>query len=196
MESLFEHLVGVLPAGVERLQLFFDERARLHAQFAVEHGFVPRADASLSMSLSLPGKDFSDHDAVGATPSELCPDLVSLHDQTFPGAYWNGRQLLEQADRRWLFVHREGNSIGGYVTGEISTANREAYVDFMGVRENKRRTGVATGLLSSAAHRLRRDHGVDSLRLTVRSTNEAAVHLYLKLGFHVVRSMRAFERPR
>jgi ribosomal protein S18 acetylase RimI-like enzyme len=193
-EALLQHVVGLLPAGVERRQFFFDERARLHAQFAVEHGFVPRADAQLSMSLSLPGRDFSDHDAVGATPSDLRAEFVSLHDETFPGAYWSGRQLLEQADRLWLFVHREDDSIGGYITGEISTANREGYVHFMGVREDRRRTGVAAGLLCSAAHRLRRDHGVDSLRLTVRSTNDAAVQLYLKLGFDVLRSMRAFER--
>jgi len=195
--ALLQRIETLLPAGIDQVQLFFDERALLLADFAREHGFVARPYASLSMALSVPTVERSLREAVVVLPRDLRADFATLHEATFPGAYFTSERLVESRDpRRWLFVHRAGASLSGYICGSVSAQLREAYVDFLGVREASRRKGVGAVLLLGAASELRAQHGIESLRLTVRSTDDPAVGLYAKLGMRTLRSMRAFERAR
>ena len=77
-----------------------------------------------------------------------------------------------------LDTEQVGYTIGALVQGEP----REAWILRMGVREDQRRNGVGTILLTELVE-VFRTQGVRTIRLTVSPWNVPAHGLYLKAGF-------------
>jgi ribosomal protein S18 acetylase RimI-like enzyme len=153
------------------------------AAFAQRHGFVVTEEQHL---LALPA------DLIDELPRpEVAPiwaphegAFVLLHENAFPGTYYSGQQLLDQAARGeavLLGVVEEG-ALAGYAAARLDEEG-DGYVDFVAVVPELRRRGAGQALVAGIAHALRARRDVSAIRLTVSSENTAALALYDSLGF-------------
>ena len=75
----------------------------------------------------------------------------------------------------------------GFVVGMVEP-DGTGHVVALGVSPNHRRMGHARGLMSAVEEGFL-GRGISTIRLEVRTTNNAAQQLYLNLGFKIVRRM-------
>ncbi|KSV58582.1 ribosomal protein S18-alanine N-acetyltransferase [Acetivibrio ethanolgignens] len=95
---------------------------------------------------------------------------------------------------RIYIVAEENGEIAGYC-GLWMVAS-EGQINNVAVREDFRKKGVGYGMLSYLLE-LGREKNQDAFTLEVRASNEAAIRLYEKLGFHSAGIRRGFyEKPR
>jgi len=72
----------------------------------------------------------------------------------------------------------EGSMIG-FIAGDVRTAQRMAWIATIGVLTEYRRRGIGKALLLACEERL----VVPTIRLNVRVSNQAAIHLYQDFGY-------------
>ena len=68
----------------------------------------------------------------------------------------------------------------GFIAGDVRRSEDLAWIATICVLPEHRRQGVGTGLLEACEARLIVSH----IRLSVRRSNQPAIHLYEKLGYH------------
>jgi ribosomal-protein-alanine N-acetyltransferase len=88
-------------------------------------------------------------------------------------------ELTKNRLARYLVAEEDGNIIG--YAGTWLVIN-EAHVTNVAVSGKRRREGIGR-LLMETMMSLARDSGMESMTLEVRTSNEAARHLYSKMGF-------------
>ena len=168
--------------------------ARL-AALATRHGFV---GGTVHYVLAL------DAARIGALPVSSVPlvelaheqAFLELHDQLFPGTYYSGRQLLDQAARGDADVLGlvRGDQLVGYVAGRIDEGG-VGYIDFLGVSSSNRRQGHGVVLVAAISRAFAERGPIAAVRLTVSSENSAALALYDRLGFVRTSSAVGCRRP-
>lgn len=114
------------------------------------------------------------------TPEDV-PFISRLEEETFsmpwsPEAFL---QMITKEDTRYYVAEEGGHLLGGcglwMIAGEGNITN-------VAVAKDARRRGVGTGLLTYLMQEGNRE-GVSAYTLEVRISNEAAIHMYEKLGF-------------
>lgn len=100
------------------------------------------------------------------------------------------------AERQAAFVASEEDRIMGWI--EVSLERRLQTVPFaliggLVVRDGVRGKGIGR-LLCEAAERWSREHGAGVVRVTSRSTREAAHQFYLRDGYSQVKTSLVFEK--
>jgi [ribosomal protein S18]-alanine N-acetyltransferase len=117
-------------------------------------------------------------------------------DEDFPAVCRLEEAGVHESRRSAVFVRQMGvispdlslvaileNEVVGYTIGVPVTNNPvEAWILRLGVREDQRRNGAGTILLTELMN-LFRKNGVRTVRLTVSPWNVPAIGLYLKAGF-------------
>lgn len=112
-------------------------------------------------------------------------DVTLLDAICFPNPW--SRSLFEgefEAEGRYA---RVGRSADGRLAGYIFAMYflDEMHVNKLAVAEPFRRYGIATRLMDECV-KFARAHGVESISLEVRETNESAIDFYHRLGFQTV----------
>lgn len=74
---------------------------------------------------------------------------------------------------------QDGQMIG-FIAADIRRLERVAWISVLGVLPNCRRRGIGTDLLQACESNLR----VPKVRLSVRASNQPAISLYTKSGYH------------
>lgn len=112
--------------------------------------------------------------------------VAELEKICFPEDPWS-RRLIEEAlaceNTVSLLALAEDGGVLGYLF--FTAVLDEGGVDNIAVRPEARRQGIASALLD-AFHRYGREHGLGSLFLDVRPSNQEALALYEKLGYRKV----------
>lgn len=112
--------------------------------------------------------------------------VAELEKICFPEDPWS-RRLIEEAlaceNTVSLLALAEDGGVLGYLF--FTAVLDEGGVDNIAVRPEARRQGIASALLD-AFHRYGREHGLGSLFLDVRLSNQEALALYEKLGYRKV----------
>ena len=112
--------------------------------------------------------------------------VAELEKICFPEDPWS-RRLIEEAlaceNTVSLLALAEDGGVLGYLF--FTTVLDEGGVDNMAARPAARRQGIASALLD-AFRRYGREHGLGSLFLDVRPSNQEALALYEKLGYREV----------
>ena len=126
---------------------------------------------------------------MNAAPSVRCAmaddieAILRVERGAIEAPHWNESQyrtILQEHDRRILLVAVTENRIVGFVVASVLL--EEAELENIAVDAARRRSGAGKALMESAiAWSLER--GAELMRLEVRAGNEAAQHLYRKLGF-------------
>ncbi|HEY0859123.1 MAG TPA: GNAT family N-acetyltransferase [Albitalea sp.] len=119
-----------------------------------------------------------------ATAAHL-PAALLLHESLFPIAYLGDadfRRAIEADDRALLVACGDDGTPVGYLHVQDNAAEREAYIDYLGVTPAQRGRGLGRALLdAAAAWGAARGHG--HLALTVREDRPTAYDLYRRAGF-------------
>ncbi len=114
------------------------------------------------------------------TPEDV-PFISRLEEETFsmPWSPESFLQMIAKEDTRYYVAEEGGHLLGGcglwMIAGEGNITN-------VAVAKDARRRGVGTGLLTYLMQEGNRE-GVSAYTLEVRISNEAAIHMYEKLGF-------------
>jgi [ribosomal protein S18]-alanine N-acetyltransferase len=121
-------------------------------------------------------------------PGDLA-DVVGLEGPAFGPDAWSEDDFIElYNDQRGTFlVARMDNDLVGYICGmtyAVGADDTEGYVASIAVDPEARQTGLGTTLMEAIIQRFI-EKGVTSIALHVRTTNEAALALYRKLGFAI-----------
>ena len=119
------------------------------------------------------------------TPAHL-DQVAALEEICFPEDPWSRRLLaeaLENENTTSLLALSEDERVLGYLF--FTTVLDEGGVDNIAVHPEARRQGIASALLD-AFRRYGQKHGLVSLFLEVRASNQNAFSLYEKLGYREV----------
>jgi GNAT superfamily N-acetyltransferase len=110
--------------------------------------------------------------------------FIALHEATFPGTYFSGRQIIERLGKKdKVFVCAEGDNVLGYVYANVEPT--EGYIHFLGVEAESRGQGIGKGLLMTAVSWLFNKQKVPQVGLAVDDENNAR-RLYERCGFNLL----------
>ena len=106
--------------------------------------------------------------------------------------WWGGRQMRALLPRLFFehfretsFVAEEDGELVGFLNGFLSqTFPDEAYIHFVGVRPDRRGSGLASDLYERF-FAVARAHGRSVVRCVTSPVNEGSVAFHLALGFDV-----------
>lgn len=174
--------------GPDEEELAPDDRNSWVAACALRWGF--RGEEA-SAVLQYVGAGFGDVDgAVVAVGDAHASAVEALHDELFPGTHTPGRMLIASTEPRLVYV--EAGDVVGYVAAEMQS-DRSGYIDYLGVRPDRRGRGLGRALVRAATDRLL-ELGATSVNLTVRESNAMARALYGSLGFIEERVIRPYRK--
>ena len=108
--------------------------------------------------------------------------VTELERELFPDDPWSERTLREElaAPDRYYLVARDGADLVGYAG--IADLAGEAHIMTIGVRADRRRTGIGSLLLDALLERAAAWR-CDRVLLEVAADNEAAQQMYARRGF-------------
>lgn len=124
------------------------------------------------------------------------PRLVELERELFGAGAWSAAMLREElaAPGRW-YVGLDDPASGGLVAyAGLWFDGDAATVMTLGVARSAQRRGVGAALLDALVARAR-SLDAHALLLEVRVDNEAAIALYRRAGFEVLRRRRRYYQP-
>jgi len=99
-------------------------------------------------------------------------------------------------DSNVLLVARRGGALQGYLFLQLRPADREAYIDYIGVAEAARGTGLGRGLLGACRALALARPGIERLALSVGQNNAPARRLFEGVGFLQNVAAVAYRRSR
>lgn len=195
-DSLLASLAGEVPETRHKeSEIAADVANERIAAFARRHGFVA-GNVHHLVAIAAPAIAGFPRPAIPPLSPEHAAAFVDLHELLFPGTYYSGRQLLDQAARGDAIVLGvvADDVLAGYAAGRIDEAG-DGYLDFLGVAPERRRRRLGQALVTAIAHAFSDRHPIAAMRLTVSSENEAALALYEALGFVCQSSAIGYRRP-
>lgn len=114
------------------------------------------------------------------TPEDV-PVISKLEEETFsmPWSAEDFLQMIEKEDARYYVAEEDGELLGGcgvlLIVGEGNITN-------VVIKPEARNRGIGTGLLQYLIEEGYRE-GLNAFTLEVRVSNQAAIHVYEKVGF-------------
>lgn len=109
-------------------------------------------------------------------------ELRQLENECFPvdaWPIWDVLGILSLPSVIRLKAVINGKMVG-FVAGEIRKHDGTGWIATLAVTSNERHSGIATALISSCEMQM----NVKKIKLAVRRSNDAAICLYFKLGYH------------
>ncbi len=177
-------LVGLLTEARDRFGALFDEeelapdgRNDVLRSSARRLGFAEGTASSVLSKLDLTPDGISSTEPLTAARAET---VAELHDSLFAGTHTPGPKLVAAAGTRIRTAQLDGTT-AGYIAYEIQ-ADGTGYIDYLGVKPEARRRGLARALVADVCRELAAGD-VPAVHLTVRADAPGAVDLYRSLGF-------------
>lgn len=188
---MWDELLRVMPDSLVWMQLAFDSRNQLAVQLAESLGFARRRVDHLLLRLERANHRAGEHEDLIEVGPEQKAKLGALHDELFPSTYFDGAELGSRlCDTRKAFVNEQ---VTGYVYGEVKPEIGFGGVDFVGVDEAARGSGLAGRLLNRILTWVFSHPAIPAVELTVADGNPAE-RIYARAGFERQLRIVAFER--
>ena len=188
---MWDELLRTMPDTLVWMQLALDSRNQRAIEFAESLGFGRRRVDHLLLRLACNDHEAHNHDDLIEVDREQQAGLAALHDKIFPTTYFDGAELVSRLNEtRRAFVNRE---VTGYVYGEVRPEVGFGGVDFVGVDEAARGSGLAGRLLNRALTWIFSHPTIPAVELTVADGNPAE-RIYTRAGFKRDLRIVAFER--
>ncbi|HAM79539.1 GNAT family N-acetyltransferase [Ornithinibacillus bavariensis] len=183
VDEMWEKMIEILPKNISSVSLFPNKRNKHVLEFAQKYQFNKESEEAI-----LVFDRSNSHLLQEASLEELTPKfydaMEQLHDKTFPGTYYSGRQIIERLDEyKKVFIRKENEELIGYIYVEAEPEFGDASIEFFGVLEDKRGLGIGGQLLKGAIRWLFTFEAIDSITLCVNMKNDNAIRLYQKVGF-------------
>jgi len=118
------------------------------------------------------------------------PPILAIEGRT-NGAPWSERSFRNELDHPHgiFLVAILGGEVVGY--GGIWLVVDEAHVTTIAVSEEQRRNGIGWKLMVELLQRAK-EAGMTCSTLEVRASNEAAIKLYERLGYHIAARRKGY----
>jgi ribosomal protein S18 acetylase RimI-like enzyme len=182
--NLWHELLAILPPAIRRLDFFVNEANQRAYKYYLDLGFSKTKVSHVYVAPSPPMPLLVPEPCPPLEPA-LAAAFAGLHDLVFPNTYYTGAGILEQLDgEHQVFVCTRGDEVVGYVYA-IVDEGFEGYVEFLGVRSDKRGQGLGKQLLLTALDWLFWVKHVPQIGLTVADDQANARSLYEKVGFRI-----------
>ncbi|MEM8529283.1 MAG: GNAT family N-acetyltransferase [Chloroflexota bacterium] len=193
-DRLWDELQPMLPQMTLEHELFCNEHHVNCIAFAEQHGFRQRGRDSIQrfhreLLMQLP-----------KTTAEIVTEpyyeaVRALHDQTFPGTYYSGNEILDRLnDHRRMFLVTDNGQLLGYAYVEVEPAFGDGSVEFIGVDSAARGRGIGSQLMAASLQWMFSFETVEEVNLTVSAENQSALALYRRAGFQPVHTMCSFRK--
>jgi ribosomal protein S18 acetylase RimI-like enzyme len=191
---LFKKMLSILPSVVEKLCMFPNKENKMAMTLAVDFNFTKQSEQAI---LTMKRNDFifAQETMMPELPVHFYCEMVRLHDLNFPDTYYSGEQIIHRLNaHRKVFVYEKEDSLAGYIYAEVEPEFSEASIEFFAVDERFRGNGIGADLLKSAIAWIFSFKGMEELQLCVNATNNHAIRLYQKAGFHLADELHYFEK--
>ena len=184
---LYETLLGKIPPGITRWDVFLNMENRRAQRFYAAQGFQQRPKLSFEYCLQSeahpePGTELLDPltEANFESFKELFLDL-------FPTAYYSPERIRQMdGDSHRVFMIQEADIVQGFVTLSLNPGSTSGEIQFLGVRDECRGMGYGRQLLMTAVNWLIKEEGKSLICLNVDDENDPAIALYETLGFKLL----------
>ncbi|MFC4159097.1 GNAT family N-acetyltransferase [Chitinimonas lacunae] len=119
-------------------------------------------------------------------PGQL-PAVTAIHREAFPDTYLDATAMAARngPGEHLLTVEADGELLG-YLAMLPELDGREAYIEYVAVRPDRRGQGVGRALLDAALTLAYADPDLSAVNLTVRNDKPEALKLYQRAGFALV----------
>jgi ribosomal protein S18 acetylase RimI-like enzyme len=187
MDRLYAAVRPLVPPGAAQHELFCDVANAAVVAFATRHGFPNQTEHVI---LRFSREQLADLPPVSLpllTP-ELHGQFADLHDAAFPNTYAPARELLKGSQP--ILVAVAGDTLLGYIALKLRPEFAEAQIEYLAVAEAARGRGTGARLLTAGLHHILADDRYGKVDLV--TNNPAARRLYERVGFTLLREMRAF----
>lgn len=113
------------------------------------------------------------------------PAVHAIEESLFPDDSWSAEQFWQELAQptRYYVVARDGDELVGYAGAFLLPP--DADIQTVGVRSDQQGKGIARALLADVLTHVDRS-GATHTMLEVRAGNDAALHLYERLGFTTI----------
>jgi ribosomal-protein-alanine N-acetyltransferase len=128
----------------------------------------------------------AEHMTVIRSATEEDLDRVSLIESLSFGATWT-RHCLKTALSNDIFLVYQQKNVIGYLIAGLCHQGKKADILRIAVHPNHRGKGIAKELLETS-FRVFSEDNIEEVSLHVDSSNRAAVKLYEKLGFEIIKA--------
>lgn len=192
LEKMWKKFQGTLPPEIHTIYLFQNKENKMVCDFATNQGFTKTSEEVI-LNFSRKKVDLLKNASINELTPELYEAMKTLHDHTFPGTYYSGKQILQQQnDNRRVFVITEKEELCGYIYVEAEPEFGDGSIEFFAVNEKKRGRGIGQKLLQSALKWIFSFESIESVTLCVNSNNTNALKLYKKVGFEWQHNLYAY----
>lgn len=111
-------------------------------------------------------------------------EFITLHDEVFKHAYYNGASIMERQDPyNQVYGAVQDNKLLGYVYVEANPEHGDGDIHFIAVNEAARGKGLGTALLQRALVFLTSHESIQQITLCVSLDNHGAISIYERAGF-------------
>jgi ribosomal protein S18 acetylase RimI-like enzyme len=182
--ELFARLLAELPLCIGQLDAYLNlENARGRC-FYEQQGFEERGSLNYDFSLT-PDERLARADT-GCTllGREHETSFQQVHETLFPAAYYGAERIVDMIGQsHQVLVVAEGEEVLGFAVVSTEEGPSAGEIQFLGVREDRRRQGYGRRLLLSAIDWLLDRAGVSRVCLNVGEELVHARSLYESVGF-------------
>lgn len=180
-EALYDHFLGLFSPPLSQLTQFLNLANEQGQAFFYDKGYVEVKTSHVYQALPPVSQRIEPFPEI--TPPQW-RSFIALHEATFPGTYFTGRQIIERLGKKEkVFVCAEGEDVLGYIFANVEPT--EGFVHFLAVREDSRGQGIGKRLLMTAVSWLFKKQKVAQIGLVVDDENNAR-RLYEKCGFQLL----------
>ncbi len=184
----------LLPKEIEEICMFVNAKNHRCLNLVDKLNFIKKSEETiLEVSSDIANKIF-DIDLLELTDGYQ-DEMKSLHDNTFPGTYYNGEEIITRLnDNRKVFICKNNIELTGYIYVEAEPEFGESSIEFFTVKESHRGKSLGVMLLNMALKWLFSFNQIKSIKLCVSSDNKKAIKLYEKAGFKLKHQLYYFSR--
>ena len=191
---MWERLMDTLPKKINAVHMFPNKENKKACELATNNNFTKLSDQAILVFNRNDSQLLPDVHMKELTP-DYYSDMEKLHDETFPGTYYNGKQIIERLnENNKVFIVTENEELCGYIYVEADLEYGESSIEFFGVEKSKRGKGIGGQLLTGALKWLFSFDVTESIILVVDSESENAINLYKKVGFQLRHDLHYFKK--
>lgn len=198
-DALYAYAPQPVPEKLMEHELFSDTANENIDQFATRHMFlklIPAAALIMPRDVWMRGKAYAPvTNSIQLLEPAYHDQLRQLHPQTFPNTYATADELIAHHNNgeNMVFIQAEGKQLCGYIAVQIDESS-ECYIDYLGVAPEFRRTGIGRKLITKGLQWGFSHPAVPLAHLTVNRENDAAIGLYVSLGFTHERTLVGYRK--
>jgi ribosomal protein S18 acetylase RimI-like enzyme len=198
--ALFARLLGALPPGIVQFDAYVNVENTRGRRFYTRQGFTQREYLGYDFRLIPDRRVPSGHGDGVLLGREHEPSFKRLYDALFPRAYYAAQRVIDMIGHsHQVIVAAQGRDVLGFVVMSVGDDRSAGEIQFLGVRQDRRRQGYGRRLLLSAIDWLLDEAGVAGICLNVSEELVGARSLYEGVGFELrflgVGFRKALERP-